>query len=124
MREQGFSLIGSIIVVALVLVLALFFIYGSPLWEKREPQRADKRDTNVITGSKARANDAVCMNGLRQVRYAIDMEKMSSGAPPASLQSLSGVPKEMLVCPIGGEPYQYDPGSGTVRCPHPGHERY
>jgi len=29
-----------------------------------------------------------------------------------------------LKCPVGGEPYQYDPSSGRIWCIHPGHEKF
>jgi hypothetical protein len=42
---------------------------------------------------------------------------------PASLNEL-GLPASMLVCPVSQQPYQYDPATGQVRCPTPGHMRY
>ena len=27
-------------------------------------------------------------------------------------------------CPVGEEPYDYDPTTGQIHCVHPGHERY
>jgi hypothetical protein len=53
------------------------------------------------------------------------MVSRSSGEEgfPASLQELK-LPAEMLVDPIGKEPYTYDPETGVVKCEHPGHKKY
>jgi hypothetical protein len=122
--NRGHSLIGVLAAAAIVLLLAVIFIWANPFGSDRGPQRADKEDRTIVSGSRARANDAVCMSNLKQVRYAIEIIKMNEGAPPPSLQAVGSIPREMWKCPIGGEPYVYDPSTGAVRCVHPGHEGY
>ncbi len=76
----------------------------------------------VLGGTRDRAQDAVCRNNLSQLRAAIGIQAGATGVNPPSLDSLhAGVE---LACPGGGEPYQYDPATGTVRCVHPGHESF
>jgi hypothetical protein len=43
---------------------------------------------------------------------------------PESLDQISGMPAGYAQCPIGKEPYEYDPATGKVECVHPGHEKY
>lgn len=87
-------------------------------------QRADKQGETVIGQVKARAEDAVCRSNLSQVRAAIATAKTDgSETNPAALSDLR-LPETMLKDPIGNEPYLYDPATGTVKCPHPGHAKY
>ncbi len=110
------------------------FFYGLPLLvlcggcfgmlQADGNQRADKVGNTVVGQSMARAKDGVCMQNLSQIRQAI-MVSRSNGEEgfPASLQELK-LPAEMLVDPIGKEPYSYDPETGVVKCEHPGHKKY
>jgi len=43
---------------------------------------------------------------------------------PKTLAEVRGLGNDMKQCPIGKEPYEYDPATGKVHCPHPGHEKY
>ena len=86
-------------------------------------QRADKVGETVVGQSIARSKDAVCMDNLKQVRAAIEMQKTVEDVPPQDLTVLK-LPSSMLACPIGNEPYTYDPTTGSVKCPHPGHGKY
>jgi acyl-CoA reductase-like NAD-dependent aldehyde dehydrogenase len=73
--------------------------------------------------TKQAARGVECRNNLNQIRAAIQMRQGSEESLPASLQEL-GLSASMLACPESGQPYQYDPTSGTVRCPTPGHGSY
>ena len=42
---------------------------------------------------------------------------------PASLAAAK-ITGDLARCPIGHEPYVYDPATGTIHCVHPGHEKY
>ena len=122
--NRGFSMIGMLVAAAIIIILFILIAnYGSNIFGGHTPQRADKQDRTIVSGSKARANDAVCMNNIRQVKAAIEMAKSSEGKPPETLDELK-LGRDLTKCPIGGEPYQYDPQTGTVHCPHPGHEKY
>jgi hypothetical protein len=73
------------------------------------------------------ARDVECRNALDQMRKAIAMHRAQSDeGPPANLEALTseGIPREWLVCPVGKEPYRYDPQTGRVWCVHPGHENF
>lgn len=69
------------------------------------------------------AESVECRNNLSQIRAAIQMRTTMEEAYPRSLQEL-GLPATMLVCPVSGQAYQYDPNTGQVRCPTPGHASY
>lgn len=89
-------------------------------------QRADKVGNTVVGQSLARSKDAVCRGNLSQIRSGILVINQSGEAAdnPTSLSELKGFPPEMLACPIGKEPYQYNKEEGTVKCGHPGHGKY
>lgn len=91
-------------------------------------QRKDKVGETVVGQSMARSKDAVCMNNLRQIRDAVEIAKTSGAddadALPKTLAEVRGLGNDMKQCPIGKEPYEYDPATGKVHCPHPGHEKY
>lgn len=89
-------------------------------------QRADQVGHTVVGQALARGKDDVCMQNIKQVRMAIELARQQSedNAPPASLADLKGIPASMLIDPIGKEAYEYDPATGEVKCPHPGHKKY
>lgn len=91
-------------------------------------QRKDQVGETVVGQSMARSKDSVCMNNLHQIRAAIEIAKTSSAdegeAIPRSLEEVKGLGADMKQCPIGKEPYKYDPATGQVKCPHPGHTKY
>jgi type II secretory pathway pseudopilin PulG len=116
--ERGFfTLIGLLIVI--VIIVILFSMYaGGPVGGPTPEGGA----TTVLGGAKQRAEDVLCQNNLSQLRTAISIYRSTAGTNPPSLRDLdAGV---SLTCPVGGEPYQYDPRSGRVGCPHTGHERF
>ncbi|MBS1705341.1 MAG: hypothetical protein JST40_05670 [Armatimonadetes bacterium] len=87
-------------------------------------KRKDQVGETVVGQSMARARDAECMNNLSQIRQFIQVYKTSGeDTNPASLDD-ARVPKTMQVDPIDKKPYEYDPTTGTVKCKHPGHEKY
>ena len=86
---------------------------------------------SAVTGKKQRtpmvaAQDVVCQSNLSSIRQSMAANR--AGSPdaknPGSLMEMKEIPAEMRKCPVGGESYIYDPQTGTVSCPHPGHERY
>lgn len=115
--EGGFfTLIGLLL--AMVIIAILFAMYAGSPGGGGAPGAGGSPIT-TLGGAKGRAQDVLCQNNLQQLRYAISIHQSNTGAPPPSLESLrSQIP---LTCPVGGEPYQYDPRSGSVRCVHPGH---
>lgn len=114
-RSQGQSLAGLLVVVVIIGLAVWYFFWG--------PKRGPKRE--VVSTPKAaleQARGTECLAQLQQIRQALQMAQTTEGQNPSSLSQLSsyGVTAQMLRCPQSGQPYQYDPASGQVRCPtHP-----
>ncbi len=125
-RRAGFWALIELVVVAVIVALALIYYLNVT-----KQQTGALGVANPATGGEAtstpgvalqRAKGVACENNLQQVRSAIATYQAQNGGFPPDLQSLQvGVP---LTCPVGGEPYQYDPNTGQVHCTHPGHESY
>ena len=116
--DKGFSLVE--ILVVMVIIVALSAITFSVFFG---------HDKNAPPGKghnpMERAHDTECINNVHQVHLAILAAAAgdTEGKHPASLQELK-LPAEMLTCPMGKVPYVYDPASGEVHCPYPGHEKF
>jgi prepilin-type N-terminal cleavage/methylation domain-containing protein len=115
---KGFSLIEILVVMVIIVILSavtysVFFGHakGAPPGKAHNPME--------------RAHDTECMNNVHQVHLAIMAAQAgdTDGKNPASLEELK-LPKEMLSCPVGHVPYVYDPATGQVHCPYPGHENF
>jgi hypothetical protein len=122
---RGASLVGilvSIVIIGVLVALVLkgdIFGLGTPL-----PERPDKVGKTIIGRSGARARDVVCQSNIGQLRMAINMQRDQDN-PPQSLADVPGLGADFKRCPIEPhEPYIYDPASGKVTCPHPGHEKF
>ena len=120
-RQAGFFvLIELLIVVLIIAALASFYLTSSTA--PGGGGGGSGGATTVPGKAREQAESAVCRNNLQQVRAALGIQLSTAGSYPADLGSLEvGVP---LSCPVGGEPYEYDAGTGQVHCPHPGHESY
>lgn len=112
--RRGFSLVEILVVVAILALLAAFLM---PRYLSSSKTAGGK----TIPSPMQRAHGVECTNNLAQIRQAL---QIAAGADeenrPKSLSELH-LPASMLVCPVGGEPYQYNPATGQVRCLHPGH---
>lgn len=117
-RTAGFHLVELLVAVAIVAILAAIIL---PRYLGGHAPGG-----KVIKAPVTAARDVECRSNLAQLRQAIEMERQSSenGTPPPNLQALRSIPPQMLVCPVGGEAYVYDAQTGTVHCPHPGHENF
>lgn len=122
--RRGNTLIGMLVVVAIIAIMAVAFLgsRGNSL-SVGESQRADGKGRTVLGAAKAAAQDDVCRSNLQQIRASIQIQTTTDDEKPASLDALPGM-KSVSSCPIGHEPYVYDPATGTVKCPHPGHGKY
>lgn len=120
--KRGQTLVASLIVLVIIAILAVVVFNGS--LGAGKSTRKDGLGTTIPGKVKAAARDDVCRSNLNQVRMAIQIERSTADdAPPASLKDLR-LSEEFLKCSIGQEPYEYDPETATVKCPHPGHEKY
>ena len=123
--RKGQTLVGLLIVIAILAVLAVALMRPWAVGGTAKPARADGKGTTVPGLAKLKAEDTVCRSNLNQVRSFIVIARTNADdLPPATLAEIQGLPKEFLSCPLGKEPYEYDPATGTVRCVHPGHEKY
>jgi type II secretory pathway pseudopilin PulG len=114
-RRRGQTLVGILIVLVILLALAAYFFYFRAPKKGGPPEAIPKAAMN-------RAHDVECQNNLQQIRAAIQMAQMD-GANPPDLPSLN-LGENFLKCPVGGEPYRYDPQTAQVGCAHPGHEKF
>ncbi|HLV80442.1 MAG TPA: prepilin-type N-terminal cleavage/methylation domain-containing protein [Chthonomonadaceae bacterium] len=116
---HGFSLVEMLVVVVLLVAIggALTYFYLG--------RGSGSKPGDVVHTPISQANSTVCISNLHQIRDALTMARTSDpeGKLPASLDALH-LPTEMLSCPVGHEPYQYNPQTGEVHCIHPGHENY
>lgn len=115
--RRGFTLISTLATIAIILILVAgyftggFGLIGGKGPGAKGPVAQVKRQTSTV---ELRSN-------LQQVRSAIEMRAQAEDGIPASLEEL-GLPKEVLTCPIGKQPLQYDPATGRVWSPTPGYE--
>lgn len=124
MRRRGQTLVATLIVIAIMGILAVALLKPWAVGGTAKPARADGKGTTVPGLVKLKAEDDVCRSNLGQVRLAIQVAQSSGeDAAPPSITDLK-LPKSFLSCPLGKEPYEYDPTAGTAKCVHPGHEKY
>ena len=125
MRQKGQTLVATLVVIAIMGILAVAMLRPWAVGGTAKPARADGKGETVPGLVKLKAEDTVCQSNLSQVRSFIVIARSNADdQPPASLSEIQGLPKDFESCPLGHEPYQYDPTTGTVKCVHPGHEKY
>ncbi|MER3413114.1 MAG: hypothetical protein C4341_02525 [Armatimonadota bacterium] len=128
---QAFSLVEILVVIVIIALLAsmLYVGFGSrslPI-SPDDPGQSGRQDgygTTTVGGAVARAKDEQCRQQITQLRQMIEMQTTNDDSPPLSLDDVGSLPATFQRCPIGGENYAYDPSSGRVTCPHPGHEGF
>ncbi|MFN8140495.1 MAG: hypothetical protein U0R49_11930 [Fimbriimonadales bacterium] len=117
-RERGyFTLVGMLVVVAILVIVAAFYMGGPTTNE-----RADKLGNSNLGRAVLKSRDHECRTNLGQVKSYIEMAHIED-RQVNSLQDLNA-PGTILKCPIGGESYVLDVANQRVTCPHPGHENY
>lgn len=114
---RAFGLIEVLVVVALLLLLAAFLL----------PRYLGGKtpEGKTVRAPMTAAKDTVCRTNLGTVRQGLETLKAGDpdGQPAPSLAELR-LGSEVTRCAVGGEEYLYDPQTGQVRCPHPGHESF
>jgi hypothetical protein len=121
--QRGNTLVGTLAVVVIVALLAVVLLRGNLGGGPPTSSRADGGGTTIPGAAKLSAQDSVCRSNLSQVRQSITMTYTTDDAYPGSLAE-TRLGSTFTRCPIGQEQYRYDPASGRVGCPHPGHENY
>ncbi len=117
--SKGFALLELLIVI--VVIVGLTALYFGMRGKEKKPEPRFQGEAQTTLGKALQKGESVeCQNNLRQLRLMIQMEAME-GSNPAQLDPKWGIP---LRCPVSGYPYKYDPQTGQVWCPTPGHERY
>ena len=113
----GFALIELLVVIALMAVLGagLYTFYaGKVSGKKGEPK-------TPMTATY----DSVCLQNIGSVRQCIKAEEATDDEKhPTALTAIKSLTPDLRACPVGKEPYTYDPATGEVHCAHPGHEKY
>lgn len=133
MERRGNTLAATLVAIVIIMMLVVVYFFGgfgrsgATATPNAQDPGARKDGLGITVPGRVRyaAKDDECRNNLSQVRQFV-MLRMNSGEddkPPASIEEV-GAPKSVLSCPIGHEPYVYDPTSGKVQCPHPGHENF
>ncbi len=121
MKRRGETLVGLLAVIAIIAILVVVFLNGGG---SGGSSRKDGLGSTVPGEVKLKAKDEECRSNLGQVRQFIQVAlSTSEGGPPSTLDEVHA-PAGILNCPIGHEHYTYDPNTGQVHCPHPGHENY
>ncbi|MFN3689910.1 MAG: type II secretion system protein [Fimbriimonadales bacterium] len=115
-------LVGVLVSVAVLGVLLMVWLYYGTGGSGSQVPGASPPASRVSEVRQS-AESIECRNNLSQIRAAIQMRLTTEETYPASLQEL-GLPASMLVCPVSGQPYQYDSTTGQVKCPTPGHMSY
>jgi prepilin-type N-terminal cleavage/methylation domain-containing protein len=118
--KRAFSLVEMLVVVVVIAILAAFLL---PRYLKGGMTPAGRK----VEAPIQRAHGVECQNNLQQIRMAYQIATSAGEETrPQSLADLraQGVTEQMIRCPVGREPYQFDPARGLVQCPHSGHEGY
>ena len=85
LQRGNFSLIGTLVAILLAIGLTLVFVFGG-FGSKADNKRADKTGETIVGQSMARAKDGVCIDNLRQVRQAIEIQNPTGDSAPGSLR--------------------------------------
>lgn len=121
------AMVGLLAAAAIVAVLVIVFAgpsSGMFSTGNKVSDRPDGKGKTRVGRAMVEAKDSVCVSNLTQIRTALQIAfDPIEGTGPSDLSSLR-LPQDLLQCPVGKEPYRYDPATGRVSCPHPGHEGY
>lgn len=105
--ERGFTLVGMIVVLAIIGALAVG-LYGLG------GEKGNGKQKSIPARAIEKAESVECQSNLSQLRAAIQAETMSGEPAPASLAELKM--DSITKCPVSGKPYKYDPTAGRVWC--------
>ena len=126
-NKGNWSLIGLLVAVAIVAVLAATYFggRGGIGTVKSDSNLLDSKSTKQTTVGRAidTGKSVDCQQRINQIRTGVTNYKAMNGteANPPTLKDIGlSVSPEYFKCPVSGQAYQYDPATGTARCPtHP-----
>ena len=121
MRARGFTIISTLVTMAIILILVVVYTTGGS--RVGGSSRPDGKGRTVLGASRMKAFDTQCKSNIGQVRQSLQLTSTVDDQLPATLEE-TRLGQSFYQCPIGKERYEYDPATGQVRCPHPGHEKY
>ncbi len=117
-------MIGVMVSVLIVIGLTLMFAMGGFGMTGQNVERPDGKGETLIGKVKYAAKDDVCRSNLGQARQFVQIATDPvDDLKPEDLNAAK-VPPDFQKCAVGGEAYIYDAATGTVTCPHAGHEKY
>lgn len=132
MSNRGFTLISTLVTIALIAMLAVVFMYGG--FSPQGSTRKDKLGQTVPGAAMLSAKDQVCRSNLEQCRQtALELRMTNPDEELATSLDELKLGSEMTHCTVQPhEAYIYDPAKyaqtqnrkDLVRCPHLGHEKY
>lgn len=122
--QRGNSLVGVLVAVFIVILAIVIFTTGGKFLGGESGERADGKGETLIGKGIYRGKDATCMSNMGQLRSGISLatDPVDNVFPQSLEETKLGA--QFYVCPVGKERYEYDPATGTVYCPHKGHEKY
>jgi hypothetical protein len=124
-KESGETLVGLLIAMVIIGILAVAAMKGSSMFGAKGPSaRKDGKGSTTYGLAKLAAKDVECQSNIGQTRLGLQIAATNADEKfPDNLEA-TRIGADFYKCPVGGERYTYDPATGIVKCPHPGHEKY
>jgi hypothetical protein len=119
--ERGWVTLIELMVVTAIIVVVIALLYGRGSGGRVAGGETSGQAQTAPGVALEKARGIECQQNLQGLRQAISAYRIDSEQPPASLDEIRGAAK---TCPVSGNPYVYDPQTGTVRCTTPGHENF
>ncbi|MFI5385317.1 MAG: type II secretion system protein [Fimbriimonadales bacterium] len=119
------SLVGMLVVIAIIALLAIVLLKGDGIFSSSAGSpRKDNLGKTILGRSILKAKDDKCRIYLGEIRESLLINRDEvDNKWPATLQDTK-LGADFYKCPLGAEPYKYNPETGEVKCVHPGHEKY
>lgn len=120
-KNAGQTLVATMVVLVIICILAGVYFVGTG--NSTKSARPDGKGQTLVGQAIYKARDEVCRSNINQVRQSLQIAWTTDEAYPATIQE-TRLGEDFYKCPLGKEPYDYDPQTGQVRCKHPGHEKF